>query len=116
MVSWPISLQQSLNSDDFDLKFGDTTVRTDMDVGPAKIRSRYTDAVDNYTISILMTLDQFQDLKDFYRTELNNGVMPFQFTDPMTNTLEVFRFTSPPEFKPLGGLVFRVSMTWEKLP
>lgn len=115
MESWPISLQQCLNSDDFDMKFGDTTVRTDMDVGPAKVRSRFTDGIDNYTCSILMSTDEFATLKMFYKTTLNNGVMPFLFNDPLTNTSETFRFVTPPEFRPLGGLTFRVSMAWEKL-
>lgn len=116
MDSWPIGLQQKLNADDFDLKFGDVTVRSDMDVGPAKIRARFTDAVDQYTVSILMTLDEYSTLADFYKTVLAGGSLPFLFHDPMTDSDQVFRFASPPDIKPLGGLIFKVSMQWEKLP
>lgn len=116
MDSWPIALQQLLNADDFDMKYGDVTVRSDMDVGPAKVRARYTDAVDTYTCSILMNKTDFETLTDFYKTTLAGGSLPFLFNDPFTGVPTTFRFTVPPELKPLGGLVFRVSMAWERLP
>lgn len=87
-----------------------------MDVGPAKVRSRFTDGVDVYTTEIFLDFSEWSTLKDFYKTSLNNGSLPFLFTDPLTATSETFRFASPPSIQPLGGRVFRVSMNWEKLP
>lgn len=116
MDSWPVGLQQRLNADDFSVKFGDTTIRTDMDVGPAKVRRRLTDGVDTYSCSILLDIDDWDTLKDFYKTTLAGGSLPFLFTDPFTSMNDPFRFAAPPEAKPMGGRIFRISMVWERLP
>lgn len=116
MENWPSTLQQLLNADDFDVKFGSTTVRSSVDVGPAKVRSRFTNGVDTYSCSIFMDIDQYSTFENFYKTLLANGSQPFTFANPLTQTTDVFRFASDPEIKPLGGRIFRVSMAWEKLP
>lgn len=114
--TWPVDLQQKLDSDSFEMKYGDTALRSDMDVGPAKVRSRYTDAVDLYTCTIILDYDKQVTLKDFYKTSLSNGTLPFDFNDPFTGLPASFRFAAPPSIRALGGRKFRVSMNWEKLP
>lgn len=114
--TWPVSLQQLLNQDSFDLQMGDTTVRSQMDVGLDKVRSRYTDAIDVYTSTINMNMTDYQTLVDFYRTTLNNGVGTFSFNEPLTGDAATWRFANPPEIRPLGGTYFQVTMKWEKLP
>lgn len=116
MDTWPVELQQLLNVASFEFRYGNTALRTDMDVGPAKVRSRVTDAVDIYSCSINLDFDLKDDLDTFFKTTLNNGVNSFLFDDPFTGTPATFRFTEPPSLRPLGGRVFQVSMSWEKLP
>lgn len=115
MSNWPVSLQQKLDSDSFELKLGSTTIRTEMDVGPAKVRSRYTDAVDDYTCSILLDYDEYQTFIDFYKTTLANGALTFTHLDPFTGLEATFRFKEDPSIRALGGRTFRVSMFWEKM-
>lgn len=86
-----------------------------MDVGPAKVRSRFTDAVDTYQATILLDFDEYETLKDFFKTTLNNGVLPFTFVDPMSEEEGSFRFISPPVISALGGRVFEVTLDWEKI-
>lgn len=114
--TWPPALQQLLNVENFNVKFGNTLTRTDMDVGLAKTRSRYTVGVDVYSSSIDMDIDDFDTLTNFYKTALNNGALTFEFQNPMNDTLEEFRFAEPPTMSPLGGRIFRVQMTWERMP
>lgn len=116
MSSWPVGLQQRLNSESFEMKYGSTSVRSDMDIGPAKVRSRFTDAVDTYTCSILLDFAEKETLDTFFRTTLNNGVLPFLFNDPFTEVEASFRFVEAPSIRALGGRTFQVSMSWEKLP
>lgn len=116
MDAWPISLQQTLNAAGFEVKFGNTLLRTEMDAGLAKVRSRYTDAIDQYGCQIFLDFDQYSDFSTFYKTTLNNGALPFTFTDPFTETETVYRFAESPVIRPLGGRMFQVSMVWEKLP
>lgn len=117
MDTWPIALQQHLNADDFDVQYGDTTIRSDMDIGPAKVRRRFTDAVDIYTCSIFLDLDSWSVLRDFYKTILAGGSLPFLFNDPLNGgATATFRFAKPPDGRPIGGRIFRISMTWERMP
>ncbi len=113
--TWPVGLQQKLNAEGFQVKFGNTAMRTDMDVGPAKVRSRFTDAIDVYTCTIFLDYSDYSTFRTFFKTTLNNGVNRFDFTDPFTNTSAEFRFAEEPDISPIGGTVFRVGMTWEKM-
>lgn len=116
MESWPVGLQQLLNEDNFTVAIGDVTSRSDMDVGLAKVRARYTVGIDVYTTSINFDIDDYDTFTTFYKTLINNGVDPFTFDDPLTGTEGTFRFAEAPQIAPLGGRTFRVTMKWEKLP
>jgi hypothetical protein len=116
MENWPVSLQQKVNADSFTYAMGSTTVRSENDVGPAKVRSRFTDAVDVYQVSIYIDYDDIDTLQTFYKTLLNNGVDQFLFDDPISGVSSAFRFISPPEIRAIGGREFEVSMNWERMP
>lgn len=115
-VAWPAALAELLNQAEFGYQFGDTTVKSSVDVGPAKVRSRYTKGVDEVKGSIDMHRDQWEDLENFYKTSLGNGVLTFNYNHPVTTAEAEFRFKEPPSIVPLGGEYFRVSMSWELLP
>lgn len=117
MDSWPSQLQQILNVDDFSYNPGSTAIRSEVDVGPAKVRNRATDAVDVITCQFNLPLADYSAFMLFGRTTLSNWVSQFLFDDPFTGDPTAYRFISPPKIVPLsGGIEFRVSMTWEKLP
>lgn len=116
MATWPLTLQQKVEGGDFELVFGDTLLKSDVDVGPAKVRSRYTDGVDQYKGSILLSSTEYDDLKTFYKTTLNNGANYFDWVDPIDDSAAQFRFVTPPRISHLGGGEFRVAMSLEKLP
>lgn len=116
METWPVSLQQTLNTDSFSVVFGDTLVKSETDVGPAKIRSRYTDGVDKWSSTILLDYSEYVTFYDFYKTTLNNGALTFAFVNPFTLATDEFRFEGVPSITPLGGRTYKVSMKWERLP
>lgn len=118
MDNWPVSLQQKMDVAGFQYVPGNTRVGTDMDVGPAKIRSRFTDAVDRYDLQHTLDFDDIATFKTFYKTTLGNGTLPFLFEDPFTETEETFRFVAgqDPVIRPLGGRTFILSMSWERMP
>ncbi len=87
-----------------------------MDVGPAKVRSRFTDGIDVYSVGIWMDIDDYSTLTTFYKTTLANGSLTFGFTNPMTGDTNEWRFVEPPNISPLGGREFAVSMAWELMP
>lgn len=118
MDNWPVSLQQKLDVEGFTKRLGSTKVKTDMDVGPAKVRSRFTDAVDLYDCQVHLDFAEVQTFETFYKTTLANGTLPFLFLDPFTGVESIFRFQpeSDPQIRPLGGRTFTLGMVWEKLP
>lgn len=117
MDNWPVLLQQKLETA-FQMTYGNSRIATEMDIGPAKVRSRFTDTVDIYTCQITMDMDEKAIFDQFFKTTLGNGTLPFLFVDPFSQVEEVFRFApdQSPVLTPLGGRVFTLRMTWEKLP
>lgn len=114
--TWPPSLQQKLNQAQFKYGFGNTTIRSDTDTGPVKVRARFTKGVDILSCSINLKFADFTTFETFFKTNLNGGAGTFTFNHPFTGVPTVFRFKEPPQIDPLGGLVFSVSMSWEKMP
>lgn len=114
--SWPVALQDRLNTESFQIKKGPTTIRTDMDVGPQKVRRRFTKAVDEYTASITITNDQYPIFESFYNTTLNGGVLAFEYNHPITQVPTDFKFKSDPVYSPMGGEYWMVTFALEAMP
>jgi hypothetical protein len=91
-----------------------------MDVGPAKMRNRFTRAVDGYACEINIDVYLIAIFQTFYRTTLGNGTLQFTFPDPFTQVVTNFRFAPgvTPQIVPLGngGTVFTLKMSWEVIP
>ena len=115
-VQWPTTLQQLMNEANFGNEFGDTVLRSDMEVGPPKTRRRNTRGYDNFTTSIELTVTQYNTFKTFYNTSLNGGVLAFEIEHPITRVLSEFKFAANPTVRSLGGGIFRVNMAWEEVP
>jgi len=117
IATWPGFLQDFVNEDSFSSEMGDTVLRSENDVGPAKVRRISTRPIDTYTVTINVYQTDMISFKQFFNTALNGGVTPFYFDDPITGVKEVFRFTKPPSISPIGSAGhWRISMNWEKLP
>jgi hypothetical protein len=114
--AWPSSLQQLLSEANFAYEIADTALRTDMDIGPQKVRRRFTRPVNSLNGSIYLTTDQFGFFYTFYNTTLNGGVLPFEFLHPITKELKNWRFKGPARVSSIGGGNFTVEFTWEELP
>lgn len=116
MAVWPSSLQQLLNEDGFSYGIGPTVIRSDMDIGPAKQRRRFTKPVDTISCTIDLSTSEFTIFYDFYDITVNGGVTAFDFTHPVTAATIQVRFINPPVIASRGGGRYRVSMAWEILP
>lgn len=115
-VPWPSQLQQNLLEPTFNFKFGDSRLRTNMDVGLAKVRRRSTREIDTASGSIHLEFSDYSIFKDFYKTLINGGVTPFTIIHPIEQVTATFRFVSSPTIRSIGGGVFEVSMEWEEVP
>jgi hypothetical protein len=113
---WPAQLQQYVDADTFQLVPGETTIRTDMDTGPAKVRRTSTKRVDAITATIEVNLGEWNILDNFYTIDCNGGATAFQLAHPLTQVVGNFRFVAAPQTKSLGGIVLQVTMALELLP
>lgn len=116
MITWPDSLQQNVNADSFTFTPGETVLRSDVDVGPAKVRRRTTRSVDTMQATINLPLNLFSVLDQFYRTDVNGGASAFQFVHPISRLPVTVRFTKAPVYTPLGGIEFQAALELEILP
>lgn len=116
MATWPASLPIPLGSD-YMLDFGDPTVRTDMDSGPARVRRRYTAAPDLISVSWKFTESQMAAFRVFIETDIDYGAAWFYLSLKDGSaagmvTREV-RFAAPPRAAYIPGGYWHVSATLE---
>ena len=110
---WPTTLQQYVNTDSFSYQKGSTTLKSDVDVGPSKIRRRFTKSVDTMSASIWLTADEYTTFETFYNTEVAGGATAFNFNHPITNATLLVRFANEPNYRPLSGTRFVLSFSLE---
>lgn len=115
-IYWPSQIQQLLNQDSFSLKKGETLLRSDVDVGPKKVRRRFTRPVDTFTAGFNMTISEYAIFNTFFDTEVAGGATAFILNHPITGVATNVRFTGPPAIKSIGGGNFVASMEFEILP
>lgn len=115
MATWPTGLPQRPLADGFAESPQSNVVRSDMDVGPAKMRRRYTAEVRVYSMGLLLTTAQVVTLETFYYTTLG-CVDPFDWIDHRTNAAASYRFRSPPSYSVAGPGYWRTTLDLEVLP
>jgi len=113
-IVWPEILPLTLRMDGLSAKRNSNVIRTRMDAGPNKTRRRYTASTKNYTGSMLLDDSQRNELEQFYRVSLADGVLRFIFTDPQTLEAGEFRFTDDYTENSVDGK-FGISLSLERL-
>lgn len=116
MATWPAGLPQRPLLQGASEQGQGTVVRTDMDVGPAKLRRRYTAEITRFDIALILTTAQVATLETFYDSTVNGGVDPFDWSHPRTLAAAEFRFVSRPAYQPLGADYWRTAFVLEVLP
>lgn len=116
MSAWPETLPQSPLTEGFRETPANTTLRTEMETGPAKLRRRTTAAAATLSLAYLMGTAQLAALDVFYADTLQGGTLAFDFTHPVTGETVSCRFRLPPARVALNGGYFRVAVELEVLP
>jgi len=114
-ATWPAFLQEKVNQAGFGYEPGKNVLRSDMDTGPAKLRLLTTKRVDKFTVSIDLEMSDFEEWDTFYTVSLASGVNTFYYNHPFTQVPSIFRLDGV-KIDPIGGLQFKISMSWELLP
>ena len=116
MSVWPNTLPGSPLLDNFREIAPKTSIRTDMEQGPAKVRQRTTAAIRMLQLTYLMSKDQVAILETFYLATLQGGSGSFSFVHPRSNATVSCRFIRPPEYGSGNGNFFKVMIELEVLP
>ena len=116
MAAWPSSLPQSALQQEFTESAEEVTIRSTVDVGPAKLRPRYTAEVALFQLALVLTTAQVATLDAFYQATLVFGSEAFDWTHPRTLAAVSMRFRSRPSYVPLGGGYWRTVLALEVMP
>jgi hypothetical protein len=92
VLFWPAELPDGFLGEGLSVEPQNNVVRTAMDAGPKKARRRYTARTVQFTGKQLFNRDEFALFETFYHTALADGVLRFNFTDPVTLETAEFRF------------------------
>lgn len=110
MAVWPASL--TITKENYSEKPANRVIRSEMDVGPAKIRRRSSAGVREVSFKMLLNDTQLDALEAFYD---ENDALAFDFTNPRTEETVRARFTEPPTFS-LSETLWEVRVVLEVLP
>lgn len=117
-VAWPSSLEQKVLVQGFGLNLGNTVLTSENEVGLPKERRRFTKAADRLQTSIIATRSEVTTFLNFYKTTLAGGTLSFDFTDPITDVTNEYKFDTqnPPQITPYGANDFVIRMNWIEIP
>lgn len=115
---WPIELPQTFLIDGFAQGFGKNLIRSNNDVGPAKIRRRSTAAPRPMNGSFAMTDWQLGVMVDFVNVQLEGGALPFYIKaqPPYVGTYFVRLAEELPQWDWLAPGYWKVDVKLEILP
>lgn len=116
MPTWPSTLPQKPLVEGYAETFQSGQVRSEMDTGPPKVRRRFTATVNRFEMSFMMDSTQLDTLESFYETDLEGGVLQFDFPDPRGTGTKLLRFRERYTTSPRGSLFFTVACPFEELP
>lgn len=115
--TWPGTLPAEWGNDSQRARGDGNVLRTQMDVGPAKLRRRSTADFIGTAFTLVLTTTEKEALDAFYVTTLSK-TLPFDWTDYSAVALptRTFRFVKAPVYAHAGAGLWRASIELEQLP
>jgi len=95
---WPVSLPQYMELGDQETP-PDVLIRVKMDVGPDRVRPRFTTNVRKISGKVELTTAQVEIFETFYRTTIFYGLEEFRWVLPRSGGGVNYRFIEPPKIK-----------------
>jgi hypothetical protein len=113
-ITWPAELPATLLLEGLSKQPQNNVIRTAMDAGPKKARRRYTARSVKFSGKQIMSPGELAVFEQFYHTVLADGVLRFDFTDPVSLEAGEFRFAADYGVASADGL-WDMSMQLERL-
>ncbi|MFA7287328.1 MAG: hypothetical protein WC055_00465 [Melioribacteraceae bacterium] len=115
MATWPATLPQLPLEAGYSESTIDTSIRTSMDVGPAKVRRRISAGTRDHQMQFIMTSAQLSDFKTFYETTLLSGSLSYTWDHPRSGTNYSWRIKKAPQWSKQGAY-YIVPLELEQIP
>lgn len=116
MAIWPTELPQVPLLSGYGEKAANNSIRSKMDVGPAKSRRRISAGVRDHKMQYVVTSAQLAIFEEFYEDTLLSGSVSFEWEHPRTKVDGLWRIKTVPEWEPLGAGNYHLSFEAELLP
>ncbi|MDB5574981.1 MAG: hypothetical protein JWR80_157 [Bradyrhizobium sp.] len=123
----------------YSLTFGDGRIGTANETGPPRSRLRFSNMADVASMSIAATQDQYQLFKNFYKTTVKGGTLPFWMADRLqdgnrildsdgnpildgygkpllTTAYNLYKFGDPAPQVTSSTLIYKISFTLLEMP
>ncbi|MDR0443276.1 MAG: hypothetical protein LBH44_07720 [Treponema sp.] len=113
-INWPAELPATLLMAGLSKQPQNNVIRTSMDAGPKKARRRYTARSVKFSGRQVFSALELDVFEQFYQTILADGVLRFNFTDPVSLETGEFRFAADYTVNALDGY-FEVGMQLERM-
>ena len=113
MATWPASLQQTPNTQGFNVSAKDNVIRSSMEYGPDKIRQRSKNVWYDVQIQIWCDYTQLNTFKQFWE---DNQALTWDWLDFLSDPYAAanYRFVGQPTYVPLNSHShFQVSFSAE---
>lgn len=111
---FPKILQDNPNVD-YSETMIDGVIRSNPDMGPTISRPRFTKTRITSKLSIWVDKEQYEAFMNFYNIDLVQGVYPFTWKKPITETPVTFKFKAPPAISYVGPLTWTISCELEEV-
>ena len=115
MAAWPGTLPDFFQVGGYKELGANNILRSDMDVGPAKVRRRTTSNVRPVVGNMWLTTAQYTALKTFFETTQAYGALSFTMDDAH-GVSKTWRFVRPPAYRTLGPENWQVQLNLEEMP
>jgi hypothetical protein len=110
---WPSTLQDLVNSDWTEEPIP-SYIETEMEIGAAKKRVRYTKQRYAVTYTIWVDKDEYEIFFAWYESTMAFGTKSFEFTHPVKQTPVIYIFKEAPQVSSIGPLHWSISMNLEE--
>jgi len=99
-TTWPAALRDLWLQNSLKETPPKNMLRTQMDVGPVKVRRRTTSNVRQIGVQMFLTPTLVTTLDDFFVTTTKSGSLTLALKHPRTGTAGTYRFVSEPQYAP----------------
>lgn len=111
---WPVTLPPAPDTYGFKIIYPQNVIRTRMDYGPIKQRRRVAWSREQMVVAFVVDSTQLATFETFYKTTVQSGVLPFQWTHPMRQVLGEYRIIEVPDIESQEfGLWYRITLVLE---